>query len=219
MNTFFERHSSLIAWLGGLGIPIALIVAGWLISTNRISGPVDLGKIKTKIGDHPDGVSWVKTPITPALNGGNDVGWFSFDNSYGLQPGGFSLHYGAQNNLSYSTGWSSGGNKGTIWSPAFKVDPNRSGYEVSFQYSFELADPSRASQSVDRLCFSYSFDGKLWTAPTSIVKGTYRQPWTTFTTSVSCAGNSALWLKWEVDTVNGNYQGGRGWNLQALSVK
>lgn len=33
MNTFFKRHSSLIAWLGGLGIPVALIVAGWLIST------------------------------------------------------------------------------------------------------------------------------------------------------------------------------------------
>jgi hypothetical protein len=34
LKTFFERHSSLVAWLGGLGIPIALISSGWLISTN-----------------------------------------------------------------------------------------------------------------------------------------------------------------------------------------
>jgi hypothetical protein len=161
----------------------------------------------------------VKTPVTPGIKGGYDVGWFSFDNSYGLQPGGFSLHYGAQNNLSYSTGSFISGNKGTIWSPAFKVDPNQSVCDVSFQYSFELANPSRASQSVDRLRFGYSFDGKLWTPPASIIKGSYRQDWRTFTTSISCAGKSALWLKWEVDTMDGNYQGGRGWNLQALSVK
>jgi hypothetical protein len=41
MNTFFERHSSLIAWLGGLGIPIALIAAGWLISTNTESSKLE----------------------------------------------------------------------------------------------------------------------------------------------------------------------------------
>ena len=37
MNTFLKRHTSLIQWLSGLGIPVAIIFAGWLIS-NRIEG-------------------------------------------------------------------------------------------------------------------------------------------------------------------------------------
>jgi hypothetical protein len=37
MKAFIERHSVLIQWLSGLGIPVAVIFAGWLIS-NRIEG-------------------------------------------------------------------------------------------------------------------------------------------------------------------------------------
>ena len=37
MKAFLERHATLIQWLSGLGIPVAIIFAGWLIS-NRIEG-------------------------------------------------------------------------------------------------------------------------------------------------------------------------------------
>lgn len=32
MNSFLERNSSIIAWLAGLGLPMAVIIAGWIIT-------------------------------------------------------------------------------------------------------------------------------------------------------------------------------------------
>lgn len=41
MNVFLERHSALIAWLGGLGIPLAIVIVGWLITTSSESSKLD----------------------------------------------------------------------------------------------------------------------------------------------------------------------------------
>ena len=41
MKAFLERHTTLIQWLSGLGIPVAIIFAGWLISNRIESAKLD----------------------------------------------------------------------------------------------------------------------------------------------------------------------------------
>ncbi|MEO8576406.1 MAG: hypothetical protein ABI556_06895 [Gemmatimonadales bacterium] len=103
-----QRRDAMFQGVQPSAPPQAPIVKGRLdnlakppATAEQIVFPIDLGRIRIKEGNGPDGVSWVKTPNTTGVSGQPDIGWFSFDHSSVLQPGGFSLHYGAQNGLSF----------------------------------------------------------------------------------------------------------------------
>ena len=50
MNNFLQRNSSLIAWLGGLGIPFAVIVVGWLITSSIETSKLESEYVRMALG-------------------------------------------------------------------------------------------------------------------------------------------------------------------------
>jgi len=50
MNNFLQRNSALIAWLGGLGIPFAVIVVGWLITSSIETSKLESEYVRMALG-------------------------------------------------------------------------------------------------------------------------------------------------------------------------
>ena len=197
-----------------------LVAPGARADPDAPSVRVDLGQIKLVRGAGPDVATWIATQPTPAPDGsgGGGVGWFSQDAS----AGGLTLHYGALDASSYRTGSPNAGhgggvNRGTVWSPAYRVTSTGGSCAVSFDDSYGL-DPAYPLPDAPRMSFSYSFDGASWAPPMPIAKVGASQPWTTFSAQIACAGQARLWLKWTFDTVHGDFNQGRGWNLRNLRL-
>lgn len=50
MNKFLARYSPLIAWLGGLGLPISVIIAGWLITSGTETSKLESEYVRMALG-------------------------------------------------------------------------------------------------------------------------------------------------------------------------
>lgn len=50
MDQFVRKHEKMIAWLGGLGLPVSILVAGWLITSTIESSKLDSEYVKIALG-------------------------------------------------------------------------------------------------------------------------------------------------------------------------
>jgi len=50
MNKFLSRNTPLIAWLGGLGLPFAVIIAGWLITSGTETSKLESEYVRMALG-------------------------------------------------------------------------------------------------------------------------------------------------------------------------
>ena len=50
MDKFIQKHQGMITWLSGLGLPISILLAGWLITTSIESSKLDSEHVKIALG-------------------------------------------------------------------------------------------------------------------------------------------------------------------------
>ena len=48
--SFFERHSNVIQWISGLGLPIAIVISSWFVSTSVEKTKVDSDYVRLAVG-------------------------------------------------------------------------------------------------------------------------------------------------------------------------
>ncbi len=177
---------------------------------------VNLGALDLKRDQLPDGKHYMSTGPAQAYDAkSHDVTWYSRDTVMGRRTP--TLHYGAHNFPTYSFGTETPGSRGTFWTPALPISP-KFACTVSFVHSYALGDASRIALGVDRMTFSYSFDGNNWIDDV-LPKPGVKIAWTTVVKPIPCQSHTALWLKWDFNTINGEHNNGRGWNLKSFDLQ
>lgn len=64
MKSFLGKNENIIQWLSGLGLPIALIISSWLVSTSIENTKVDTEYVKIAISILSNDVNTSDTPQT-----------------------------------------------------------------------------------------------------------------------------------------------------------
>ncbi|HEX4302461.1 MAG TPA: hypothetical protein VHZ78_06695 [Rhizomicrobium sp.] len=178
---------------------------------------INLSNLDLKRDQVPDGVHYMATGPAQAYDKkSHDVGWYSHDLVMGKKTP--TLHYGAFNRATYAYGVTDiPGSRGQFWTPAFAIN-SKAACTVSFVHSYALGDASRMAPGVDQMMFRYRLDSQAW-VDQAMPKPSVKINWTTVTVNIPCQGHSKLQLSWDFNTVDGEHNTGRGWNLKSFDLK
>ena len=50
MRTFIQRNETIISWLSGLGIPLAIVLAGWIVTSGTEGSKIESEYVKMALG-------------------------------------------------------------------------------------------------------------------------------------------------------------------------
>jgi flagellar basal body rod protein FlgG len=111
-------------------------------------------------------------------------------------------------------------NSGSVYSPAFNLNPTMTSVDFSFDHSFALDTLSglEGNAAVDQMKVAYRLNGGAWVYLPTPKSGT-SAGWASYFQSIVTSGAANIQFRWDFDTVDGKYNAGRGWNLENLALK